>query len=130
MEDLKKLPELSPPVNVMPHGNVGTPTKIFLELIRDCKLPPALIGKLGLTFPKSRAKRKYGDVPFDYGGDILQGEEENSVYSANGFEIECENSELQEGRQKQKDNDTEGAEADTDKHLSEPESEEVYMLQI
>lgn len=57
--------ELKPPV-LMPRGNVGTPTKHFLALIKTCQLPSKLIGKLGLNFPKSRT-RKYGNVPFDYG---------------------------------------------------------------
>ncbi|XP_076369388.1 G patch domain-containing protein 3-like [Tachypleus tridentatus] len=63
--DLHKLKEFHPPP-VMPHGNVGTPTRIFLELIRNCKLPPSIITKLGLEFPKTRCKRLYGSVPFEY----------------------------------------------------------------
>lgn len=27
----------------MPHGNVGTPTKVFHSLIAACKLPPAIV---------------------------------------------------------------------------------------
>lgn len=65
-EHLNKLIEMHPPVG-MPNGNVGTPTKIFLELIRQCRLPSSVIGKLGLEFPRSRSKRKYSSVPFDYG---------------------------------------------------------------
>jgi hypothetical protein len=63
--DLKMLPELNPP-SVMPHGNVGTSTELFLDLIRSCKLPATVIGKLGLKFPKSLGKRKYSSVPFQY----------------------------------------------------------------
>jgi hypothetical protein len=63
--DLKMLPELNPP-SVMPHGNVGTSTELFLDLIRACKLPATVIGKLGLKFPKSLGKRKYSSVPFQY----------------------------------------------------------------
>jgi len=62
--DLKSMPELRPP-NIMPRGNVGTPTKFFLDAIRDCRLPAKLIGKLKLEFPKGRHK-KYGSVPFQY----------------------------------------------------------------
>ncbi|XP_063447973.1 G patch domain-containing protein 3-like [Mytilus trossulus] len=69
--DLSKLPELHPP-DVMPNGNVGTPTKVFLELIQQCRLPPVVIKKLGLTFPKTRTNKKYGDVPFDYGREIVE----------------------------------------------------------
>lgn len=64
--DLMKLPELHPPA-AMPNGNVGTPTSVFMEAIRQCRLPPAVIKKLGLKFPKTRVKNKYGNVPFDYG---------------------------------------------------------------
>ncbi|XP_070542867.1 G patch domain-containing protein 3-like [Ptychodera flava] len=73
--DLRGLPELSPPA-VMPNGNVGTPTSFFLKLIRTCRMPPSLIKKLGLVFPKSRSMRRYGNVPFDYGGRLhFEGEE-------------------------------------------------------
>lgn len=57
--------ELKPP-GLMPEGNVGTPTKHFLNLINTCQLPSKLISKLGLCFPKSTS-RKYGNVFFDYG---------------------------------------------------------------
>jgi hypothetical protein len=50
----------------MPNGNVGTPTSVFLELIQQCKLPPAVIKKLGLSFPKMRSNKRYGSVPFTY----------------------------------------------------------------
>lgn len=88
--DLTRLPELNPPANVMPYGNVGTPTKYFLQMIQACRLPPNLIGKLGLKFPKRRAKRQYGDVPFDYGGDVEAGGpgEEEPLVSADGHEIQ------------------------------------------
>ncbi|KAK7488497.1 hypothetical protein BaRGS_00020282 [Batillaria attramentaria] len=64
-EDLQKLPELRPP-SVMPNGNVGTTTSHFLALIKECKLPPSVIKKLQLDFPKSKDRGKYGSVPFDY----------------------------------------------------------------
>lgn len=64
--DLGSLPELHPP-SLMPQGNVGTPTKHFLELIRACRLPAKVIKSLGLTFPSQRRNKKYGCVPFDYG---------------------------------------------------------------
>lgn len=64
-EDLIKLPELRPPT-VMPNGNVGTPTMYFMKLIQECRLPPSIIKKLELNFPKSKNKGKYGNVPFDY----------------------------------------------------------------
>ncbi|KAK3582949.1 hypothetical protein CHS0354_019955 [Potamilus streckersoni] len=88
-EDLLELPELHPP-DIMPNGNVGTPTMVFLEFIRQCRLPPAVIKKLGLIFPKTRTNKKYGSVPFSYGGEVVHGHEEGdiTVLSASGQEIE------------------------------------------
>ena len=74
-DDLKKLPELNPP-SVMPNGNVGTPLSVFMDLIRKCKFPPHLIKKLGLNFPRSK-RRKYGNVPFDYGGTVGDDEQDD-----------------------------------------------------
>ncbi|NWX22872.1 GPTC3 protein, partial [Aegotheles bennettii] len=83
--DLKRLPELNPP-SCMPHGNVGTPLKVFLELIRACRLPPPIIKKLQLDFPKTGSSRRYGNVPFQYQDtETLTGEER--VYTAAGDEI-------------------------------------------
>ncbi|XP_032900991.1 G patch domain-containing protein 3 [Amblyraja radiata] len=65
IEDLSTLPELNPPA-VMPSGNVGTPLKVFLELIQACRLPPRIITKLCLKFPKTSSSRRYGNVPFQY----------------------------------------------------------------
>ena len=45
--------ELYPP-KFMPRGNVGTCTKHFLNLIKECRLPPSLIKKLSLEFPVGR----------------------------------------------------------------------------
>ncbi|XP_062583065.1 G patch domain-containing protein 3-like [Saccostrea cucullata] len=78
--DLMKLPELHPPA-AMPNGNVGTPTSIFMEAIRQCKLPPIVIKKLGLKFPKTRVNNRYGNVSFDYGG-----EKEEPKYEESGEE--------------------------------------------
>ena len=72
--DLCTLPELNPP-SVMPNGNVGTPTAVFLDLIRQCKLPGRVIRKLCLEFPKYRSKRRYGAVSLDYGSGEMAGEE-------------------------------------------------------
>ncbi|XP_067167795.1 G patch domain-containing protein 3 [Apteryx mantelli] len=83
--DLKRLPELNPPA-FMPHGNVGTPLKVFLELIRACRLPPRIIKKLQLDFPKTGSSRRYGNVPFEYQDtETVTGEE--GVYTAAGDEI-------------------------------------------
>ena len=70
--DLCNLPELNPP-SVMPHGNIGTPTSIFMDLIQQCKLPGRIIKKLNLEFPKTRSKRRYGAVGLDYGGEVRKG---------------------------------------------------------
>ncbi|XP_063167819.1 G patch domain-containing protein 3 isoform X2 [Candoia aspera] len=83
-DDFERLPELNPPA-VMPHGNVGTPLQVFLELIRSCRMPTRVIKKLQLQFPKSGSSRRYGNVPFSYEGtDII---EEERVYTATGEEI-------------------------------------------
>ena len=62
---LRGLPELNPP-DIMPNGNVGTPTSVYGQLIKECRLPPWLIKYLGLVFPKSRSNKRYGNVELDY----------------------------------------------------------------
>ncbi|XP_039595676.1 G patch domain-containing protein 3 [Polypterus senegalus] len=83
--DLKRLPELNPPA-LMPNGNVGTPSKVFLELIQACRLPPSIIKKLGLKFHKTGSNRRYGNVPFEYQNTETV-ELEETVYTASGVEI-------------------------------------------
>ncbi|NWQ83763.1 GPTC3 protein, partial [Columbina picui] len=83
--DLKRLPEFNPP-SFMPFGNVGTPLRVFLELIRACRLPPRVIKKLQLDFPKTGSSRRYGNVPFEYQDSETVIEEER-VYTAAGDEI-------------------------------------------
>ncbi|NXN95768.1 GPTC3 protein, partial [Rhinopomastus cyanomelas] len=83
--NLKRLPEFNPP-SFMPYGNVGTPLKVFLELIRTCRLPPQVIKKLQLDFPKTGSSRRYGNVPFEYQHTETVIEEER-VYTATGDEI-------------------------------------------
>lgn len=68
-DKVENMMELKPPM-LMPKGNIGTPTKYFLNLINTCQLPSKLIGKLGLRFTKSKSNRKYGSVPFDYGTTV------------------------------------------------------------
>ncbi|MGH0142243.1 UNVERIFIED_CONTAM: hypothetical protein FKN15_076103 [Acipenser sinensis] len=84
-EDLTKLPEMNPPA-LMPSGNVGTPVTVFLELIQACRLPPRIITKLGLKFPKTGSNRRYGNVPFEYKATQTVRLEEG-VYTANGEAI-------------------------------------------
>ncbi|VDM49790.1 unnamed protein product [Toxocara canis] len=63
LSDLRSLIELRPPA-LMPRGNVGTPSEHFLEQIRLCKLPPTVVGKLGI---QSRHRlRKFGAVHLEY----------------------------------------------------------------
>ncbi|KAK6044717.1 hypothetical protein COOONC_17778, partial [Cooperia oncophora] len=73
--DLRQLIELRPPA-VMPQGNVGTPTKYFMEQIRLCRLPVSLIPKLGLK--TTRRKRKYDSVEFHYSSNEDEYDENNS----------------------------------------------------
>uniref|UniRef100_A0A8C9MWD6 G-patch domain containing 3 n=1 Tax=Serinus canaria TaxID=9135 RepID=A0A8C9MWD6_SERCA len=83
--ELRRLPELNPP-SFMPRGNVGTPLGVFLELIRACRLPPRLISRLQLDFPRTGSSRRYGNVPFQYPCTETVAEEER-VYTAAGDEI-------------------------------------------
>ncbi|XP_022609237.1 G patch domain-containing protein 3 [Seriola dumerili] len=84
--DLKSLSELNPPA-LMQNGNVGTPVKVFLQLIQSCRLPPRLIRKLGLTFPKTSSNRRYGNVPFQYQDTWTLPATEETVLTAAGHEI-------------------------------------------
>ncbi|XP_071325971.1 G patch domain-containing protein 3 [Trachinotus anak] len=84
--DLKSLPELNPPA-LMQNGNVGTPLKVFLQLIQSCRMPPRLIRKLGLTFPKTSSNRRYGNVPFQYKDTWTLRATEETVLTAAGHEI-------------------------------------------
>ncbi|NWT99507.1 GPTC3 protein, partial [Urocynchramus pylzowi] len=83
--ELRRLPELNPP-SFMPFGNVGTPLGVFLELIRACRLPPRVISRLQLDFPRTGSSRRYGNVPFQYQGTQTVAEPEG-VYTAAGDEI-------------------------------------------
>lgn len=85
-DDLGNLSELNPPA-LMPNGNVGTPVKVFLQLIQSCRLPPRIIRKLGLTFPKTGSNRRYGNVPFHYQNTQTLPVLEETVLTANGHEI-------------------------------------------
>lgn len=85
-DDLKSLPELNPPA-LMQNGNVGTSVKVFLQLIQSCRLPPRLIRKLGLTFPKTGSCRRYGNVPFQYHNTRTLPATEETVLTAAGHEI-------------------------------------------
>ncbi|XP_017293660.1 G patch domain-containing protein 3 [Kryptolebias marmoratus] len=84
--DLQRLPELNPPA-LMRNGNVGTPVTVFLQLIQCCRLPPRLIRKLGLTFPKTGSSRRYGNVPFQYRNTHTLPATEETVLTAAGHEI-------------------------------------------
>lgn len=64
--EVKSLRELRPPKDIMPNGNVGTPSRVFLQLIRECRLPAPVISKLELEFPKSMRRRMYSKVEYNY----------------------------------------------------------------
>lgn len=104
--DLKNMPELRPP-NIMPRGNVGTPTQFFLDAIRDCRLPAKLIGKLKLEFPKGKHK-KYGSVAFEYKG--REGHTMKTLTSINRRKLEALN--------------TKGPQVEDGKDKSEPEDDD------
>ncbi|NWT20609.1 GPTC3 protein, partial [Vireo altiloquus] len=112
--ELKRLPEFNPP-SFMPFGNVGTPLSVFLQLIRACRLPPRVIGKLQLDFPRTGSSRRYGNVPFEYQGTETVAEEER-VYTAAGDEItEGEEPVTQPGRPEE---DEEGQEKEEEESHS------------
>ncbi|GFS16594.1 G patch domain containing 3 [Elysia marginata] len=71
------MPELNPP-DKMPNGNVGTPTSVFLEMMRNCLLPQNFIKKLNLKFPKTEGRRIYSNVDFDYCTPDLYGSSSKS----------------------------------------------------
>ncbi|NXY09250.1 GPTC3 protein, partial [Pteruthius melanotis] len=119
--ELKRLPEFNPP-SFMPFGNVGTPLGVFLELIRACRLPPRVIQKLQLDFPRSGSSRRYGKVPFEYRNtETVAGE--GGVYTAGGDEItEGEEpvarpappQEAEEGQEKEEEEEEEEEESHSD----------------
>lgn len=69
--DLSSLPELNPP-DLMPRGNVGTPLSVFMDLIRNCRLPSHVIKKLKLSFQISKTRKQYAAVPMKYDGTTLR----------------------------------------------------------
>nr|XP_046256170.1 G patch domain-containing protein 3 [Scatophagus argus] len=116
--DLKSLSELNPPA-LMQNGNVGTPTKVFLHLIQSCRMPPRLIRKLGLTFPKTSSSRRYGNVPFQYQDSQTVPAREETVLTASGHEISGPGTlAAPPSRQRRLADDTEKTETD------EPQNEE------
>ncbi|XP_053942363.1 G patch domain-containing protein 3 [Cuculus canorus] len=116
--DLKRLPEFNPP-SFMPYGNVGTPLRVFLELIRACRLPPRVIKKLQLDFPKTGSSRRYGNVPFEY-QDTETIIEEERVYTATGDEI------TEEEGPAARPEVTQPASAEEDEERQEKEEEELH----
>ena len=115
---LLALPELHPP-SFMPNGNVGTPTKYFLRQIQLCKLPPGVIKKLGLVFPRMRTNRRYGCVPFSYGGDVIKGDSNKEVCSGTGHEIYQENMVISNSTNSHKDD----TKSDENEEAQESESD-------
>lgn len=75
--DLTNLSEFrSCPSNIAPKGNVGTPTRFFLQAINECRLSPKVIAKLGLNSCLRNRGRKFSAVapPKDltHGGEKLK----------------------------------------------------------
>ncbi|KAL1245840.1 G patch domain-containing protein [Trichinella spiralis] len=58
--------QLKPPA-LLPNGNVGTPTCVILNFIKQCKFPPHMIRKLGIYDRTSRSSQRSGvEIPFAY----------------------------------------------------------------
>ncbi|NXH53324.1 GPTC3 protein, partial [Rhabdornis inornatus] len=120
--ELRRLPEFNPP-SFMPFGNVGTPLSVFLELIRACRLPPRVIQKLQLDFPRTGSSRRYGNVPFQYQNtETVAGEER--VYTAAGDEImEGEEPVTQPARPEEDEEDEEGQEKEEEESHSDDDND-------
>ncbi|ODM99158.1 G patch domain-containing protein 3 [Orchesella cincta] len=134
-EDLRKFSskELHPP-KFMPRGNVGTPNEHFLNLIRECRLPPSLIKKLGLEFPRARVFKRYSKVPHDYGTNLVYGseeDEEDEVKTGKGHNIndwylpKVKKSLAQIGNRNQAESDNESNADDDDDRCEEWERHEA-----
>lgn len=67
--EINNLLELTRIPKWMPHGNVGTPTKHFVQYINQCIMPQSLISKLGVNLKtfKKHNKRVYSNMEYDYG---------------------------------------------------------------
>lgn len=66
LQDIEGLLEMNPPTDVMPNGNVGTPTKHFQKMISECRLPCSVIKRLGIVFSKHGKSRQYSSVQLEY----------------------------------------------------------------
>lgn len=55
------LSEFRPP-SIAPMGNVGTPTRFFLQAINECRLSPKVIAKFGLNLRQTRKRRIFSAV--------------------------------------------------------------------
>ncbi|XP_051892313.1 G patch domain-containing protein 3 [Pristis pectinata] len=133
IEDLSRLPELNPPA-VMPNGNVGTPLRVFLELIQACRLPPRIITKLCLKFPKTSSNRRYGNVPFLYqnsttvrvkGRTEIEAAEENTQQDSTAHLLE-----LQEAGHEKSPEEEESHSEDDDDECEEWERHEALYEDV
>lgn len=68
VNDLNELLEFRNIPKWMPNGNVGTPTRIFLDYINQCIMPQSLISKLGINMKlfKKHKKKPYSNVQYNY----------------------------------------------------------------
>lgn len=97
-ENLNELLEFRNMPKWMKNGNVGTPTKVFIEYINQAIMPVSLISKLGINLSKFKKnkKRKYSNVKYDYEKngyeekDYFDDDPIETAKTANGFKISQE----------------------------------------
>ncbi|KRZ59903.1 G patch domain-containing protein 3 [Trichinella nativa] len=67
--------QLKPPA-LLPNGNVGTPTSVILNFIKQCKFPPHMIRKLGIYDRTSLSSQRSGvEIPFAYATQPVEASE-------------------------------------------------------
>eukprot|EP00111_Clytia_hemisphaerica_P009009 TCONS_00026397-protein len=101
LEDFASLIEFDPPLNIMPHGNVGTPTKHFRAMIAKCALPGSVIKSLGLSFEKG--PKQYSSVEMDYGEGTSKNKNTNKNNANNKEKESDENDSCPESEKPESD---------------------------
>ena len=87
-QDLKELPELTPPRHYFPRGNVGTTDSEFRALISKCRLPTKVIKSLKLSLTRKKAYRRYQQLSHHYNDNVVRiPEKSQTVETKNGHEI-------------------------------------------
>ena len=64
-DELKLIQEMRPS-KLLKNGNVGTPLSHFIQMIKECSLPPSLLPKLGIHLQNLSMKRKHTNIPWNY----------------------------------------------------------------